>query len=272
MKTLQSGFIATIIPVSPFGRASERNFRVCSAKQCRQRSSYTAASAQGSSLEYFRSDILPPDRRGSGLPLYASPVLIFARSHNSLSSGEKQSHALGPVRNFVKISRKLVIIFLIAPFNVMVAIPAVILWAMRGTLSTASTPMDTGVVTLGVLLVGLGATGAYRCVSLFTDYGDGTPAPWDPPKNLVILGPYRHVRNPMIGSVFLVLLGEASFFASWPLFLWFAFFAAANLVYVPFFEEPQLARRFGDPYLLYKKNVCRWMPRWKPWKVSDEKS
>ena len=43
----------------------------------------------------------------------------------------------------------------------------------------------------------------------FAVRGKGTLAPWDPPKHLVVEGPYRYVRNPMISGVLFVLLGEA---------------------------------------------------------------
>ena len=44
--------------------------------------------------------------------------------------------------------------------------------------------------------------------------GKGTPAPIDPPKRLVVEGPYRIVRNPMYWSVLFVMLGEALVFRS----------------------------------------------------------
>ncbi|HSB52888.1 MAG TPA: methyltransferase, partial [Gemmatimonadales bacterium] len=38
--------------------------------------------------------------------------------------------------------------------------------------------------------------------------GRGTPAPWDPPRNLVDTGLYAWVRNPMYVGVLLCILGE----------------------------------------------------------------
>jgi protein-S-isoprenylcysteine O-methyltransferase Ste14 len=60
------------------------------------------------------------------------------------------------------------------------------------------------------------------CVILLARVGQGTLAPWDPTRRLVAAGPYRHVRNPMISSVLMMLSGEAMLFRSWPLVAWAA--------------------------------------------------
>ena len=44
-----------------------------------------------------------------------------------------------------------------------------------------------------------------------------------------------------------------------------AVFVILNTVYFIRDEEPALERRFGDNYRLYKANVPRWIPRWRPW-------
>ncbi|MDH3852581.1 MAG: isoprenylcysteine carboxylmethyltransferase family protein, partial [Deltaproteobacteria bacterium] len=97
-------------------------------------------------------------------------------------------------------------------------------------------------------------------------FGKGTPAPWDPPKRLVIRGPYRHVRNPMITGALLVLLAEATLFQSLPIAIWMTVFFIGNAIYFPFIEEKGLEKRFGDEYRNYKANVPRWLPRIRPWK------
>ncbi len=50
---------------------------------------------------------------------------------------------------------------------------------------------------------------------------------------------------------------EALLAASLPLFIWFAVFVVANVIYIPMTEEPGLAKRFGEDYLAYKQNVPR---------------
>ena len=99
----------------------------------------------------------------------------------------------------------------------------------------------------------------------FVRRGQGTPAPWNPPHRLVVTGPYRHVRNPMIAGVCLVLLGEACVLNSLSIALWLLVFATINAVYMPLREEPGLERRFGEAYRTYKRHVPRWWPRRRAW-------
>ena len=78
-------------------------------------------------------------------------------------------------------------------------------------------------------------------------------------------GVYRHVRNPMISGVILVLLGESVLTASPPLFWWFLVVVVVNAAYIPLSEDPGLVKRFGEDYVDYKQNVPRWVLRWTPW-------
>ena len=102
-------------------------------------------------------------------------------------------------------------------------------------------------------------------IALFARVGRGTLAPWDPTSTLVVEGPYRHMRNPMISGVLFLLLGEAALLGSWPLLGWFAAVAAVNAVYLPLVEEPGLVRRHGTEYERYREHVPRWLPRLRPW-------
>lgn len=120
-------------------------------------------------------------------------------------------------------------------------------------------------VIIGLVFTILGITLMVWTNRLFATVGHGTLAPWSPPEKLVVRGVYRHVRNPMIAGALCILLGEAIFFGSWWLLGWFGFALILNLIYIPLVEERGLAKRFGDDYLLYKRNVPRWIPRWRPW-------
>ena len=99
----------------------------------------------------------------------------------------------------------------------------------------------------------------------FANDGQGTLAPWDPPRRLVVSGPYRYVRNPMISGVLFVLFGEAALLLSPQHLSWAFTFLIINLVYIPLLEEPQLRRRFGTSYVEYCQHVPRLVPRLRPW-------
>jgi protein-S-isoprenylcysteine O-methyltransferase Ste14 len=118
---------------------------------------------------------------------------------------------------------------------------------------------------IGGFCICLGLVLMVATIRLFVKIGRGTLAPWEPTQRLVVQGVYRHVRNPMISGVLFVLLGESVLTASVPLFRWFLVFAFVNAIYIPFFEEPGLVKRFGEDYISYKQNVPRWVPRWSPW-------
>jgi protein-S-isoprenylcysteine O-methyltransferase Ste14 len=113
----------------------------------------------------------------------------------------------------------------------------------------------------GLPLIIIGAAGLLWCIWEFFSSGRGTLAPIDPPKNLVIQGLYRYVRNPMYVAVVTILLGEAIFFMSRPVLIEAGiFFVLANL-FVAFYEEPSLRRQFGESYESYIQTVGRWIPR-----------
>jgi protein-S-isoprenylcysteine O-methyltransferase Ste14 len=164
---------------------------------------------------------------------------------------------------------RLVRAILILPGTVLVVMPALILWLARDTaLGARPAGVDDPRFWSGVLLFCAGLVFAVWTVRLFVSVGKGTPAPWDPPQKLVVRGPYRYVRNPMITSVLLMLTGGTLFLQSWALAGWLLVFLLANAVYFPLSEEKALERRFGDQYRTYKSNVPRWIPRLRPWRQS----
>lgn len=130
-------------------------------------------------------------------------------------------------------------------------------------------PLNLLPVLAGVGLIGGGLWLMSRTISLFATVGQGTLAPWDPPRQLVVRGIYRHVRNPMMTGVWLILIGEAALFGSRAVLNWWLIFAALNLIVIPLVEEPMLVRRFGDDYRLYRANVPAWIPRLHPWEPPD---
>ncbi len=159
----------------------------------------------------------------------------------------------------------------ILPGTVLVLIPFAVLRATAGPGDPIGiAPVDSPWMWIGAALAALGLSLAFWTGSLFARFGDGTAAPWDPPRRFVVRGPYRHVRNPMILGAISMLLAEAALFRSWPLAVWAAVFFVANAVYFPLSEEPGLARRFGEPYRTYTRHVRRWIPRLRPWTPPEE--
>lgn len=140
------------------------------------------------------------------------------------------------------------------PFVVTLVVPGVIVWR------SGAAPVNWARAVPGLALIAAGLALVAWTVGLFVTVGRGTLAPWDPTERIVVRGPYRHVRNPMIEGVLLVLLGEAVLLGSLPLLLWFVAVLAANAVYIPL-EEPGLRRRFGTDYDVYRASVPRWLPR-----------
>ena len=118
---------------------------------------------------------------------------------------------------------------------------------------------------IGLAAAAAGLFLAVWTIRLFATVGKGTPAPWKPPGKLVVRGPYRHVRNPMITGVLLMLGAESLLLGSWAVAGWALVFLVINSIYLTRVEEPGLERRFGEDYRCYRANVGRWIPRATPW-------
>lgn len=145
---------------------------------------------------------------------------------------------------------------IILPFNVTVVIPVLILYFFEFKYSAP----PAWVIISGTVLLVIGLAMAVSTMLLFNNIGKGTAAPWAPPRNLVITGPYKYVRNPMITAVLSILLAESFLLNSTALGLWFVLFFLINSIYIPQVEEKQLIKRFGEEYLEYMRKVPRWIP------------
>jgi protein-S-isoprenylcysteine O-methyltransferase Ste14 len=153
----------------------------------------------------------------------------------------------------------------ILPVTVAVLVP---LWIARRAgvrLSPGGSAAQLALQAAGVALLAVGLLLFASSLRRFASEGDGTLAPWDPPRRLVVRGPYRFVRNPMISGVLFVLFGEAAVLRSPPHAAWALAFLAANAIYIPLLEEPMLQARFGEPYAAYRRHVPRFLPRLRPW-------
>jgi len=123
-------------------------------------------------------------------------------------------------------------------------------------------PDVRGAGAAGWLFMAVGITLYFACAFWgFAVRGKGTPLPLDPPKKLVVEGPYRIVRNPMYWSVASVMLGEAAVFHSTALADLVLVFFVGVIFFVLFIEEPALKQKFGAEYEEYCQRVPRWIPR-----------
>ena len=116
---------------------------------------------------------------------------------------------------------------------------------------------------LGLIVAVLGLALAITCVLTFAFVGKGTPAPFDPPRALVVRGPYRFVRNPMYIGAGTALLGAALYYRSLALAGYALVFLLITHLFVMLYEEPHLRQVFGTSYEEYLRTVHRWMPTWR---------
>ena len=157
--------------------------------------------------------------------------------------------------------------FIALPGVALVLIPGLILWWSKSfhpgwNLSGWSVVLP---YLFGLTLIGIGLTLLNSTARLFANRGKGTLAPWDPPKLLVVEGPYRYVRNPMHSGVFITLYGEGLLFGSVPVLIFVTVAFVFHWFYIPLMEERWLKEKFGEEYLTYKRNVPAWIPRLRPW-------
>ena len=156
---------------------------------------------------------------------------------------------------------KTIVFALVVPGTVVGYIP----WRLSGW--RLGPPLFIGARWLGAAAVLLGLAVLAEAMVRFVRQGQGTPLPLDAPKRLVVVGLYRYVRNPMY----------VGFAAGW-IGLWVVFghanpaaiaaVAAIALgihLFVVFYEEPTLRRKFGRDYEEYCRNVRRWWPRVRAW-------
>lgn len=97
----------------------------------------------------------------------------------------------------------------------------------------------------------------------FLAQGRGTPAPIDPPKEMVATGFYRYVRNPMYVGVLAIIIGHFLWFKYWNLLIYAVIVFLAFHAFVTYYEEPNLKKRFGASYENYLRQVPRWIPKLK---------
>jgi protein-S-isoprenylcysteine O-methyltransferase Ste14 len=158
---------------------------------------------------------------------------------------------------------KTIIFTIVVPCTVTILLPYYFLSSRKSLLPAQIGSFQNG----GALAILFGTAIYFRCAWDFTFAGRGTPAPVDPPKELVVRGLYRYVRNPMYVGVLSILFGEALLFESRVLFQYAAGVFLIFFLVVVVYEEPVLRHKFGESYRQY----CESVPRWIPWKIHNKR-
>jgi protein-S-isoprenylcysteine O-methyltransferase Ste14 len=151
---------------------------------------------------------------------------------------------------------KSILFFILAPGTVAGFVPLALL--------RTGSQVQTGF--LSYLAYPLWVIGIAMLIWCFWDFlakGKGTPAPIEPPKELVVSGLYNHVRNPMYVGIAAILIGHFLWFGFWSLFIYVVIVVLAFHSFVTLYEEPNLRQRFGAAYEAYLNRVPRWIPRLK---------
>lgn len=157
----------------------------------------------------------------------------------------------GTASLFVKAS----VFTLVVPGTVVILVPYFLLAdASLGAIDV------NGMSLLGLLPTLLGILLYFRCAYDFVVSGRGTPAPIDPPLELVVSGPYRYCRNPMYLGILAILGGETILYRALPLLYFLLALAAGFHIVIVSYEERALRHQFGKAYTRYCETVPRWIP------------
>ena len=154
------------------------------------------------------------------------------------------------------------VFFVVAPCTLAGLIP----WLMTGWLLQPpffGLEMTRGI---GATMILAGVPGLIDAFARFALQGLGTPAPIAPPRNLVVTGLYRYVRNPIYVAVVAIILGQAVLMGDGRLIFYGALLWLSFHFFVVVYEEPTLEQTFGGEYEAFRAAVPRWIPRITPWR------
>ena len=154
------------------------------------------------------------------------------------------------------------VFFVVAPFTLAGLVPWWITgWQLRPPF--LGLELTRGI---GAIMILAGVPGIVDSFARFALQGLGTPMPIAPPRNLVVTGLYRYVRNPIYVAVVAIILGQAVLMGDWRLIVYGALWWLVWHVTVVGYEEPTLEQTFGSEYEAFRAAVPRWIPRMTPWR------
>lgn len=171
------------------------------------------------------------------------------------------------------VKAKQVMFSLILPIGVAIIIPIILLLLVDQKDCAMLINPNHVLLFLGISLLIFSLLLFIDCNIIFIKIGKGTLMPLKSleTQELIIAGPYKYVRNPMIIAVLLLVLSEALILNSLSILIWAGIAFVINIIYMPLSEEKGLEKRFGETYLHYKRNVRGWIPKLKPFKLESKK-
>jgi protein-S-isoprenylcysteine O-methyltransferase Ste14 len=139
-------------------------------------------------------------------------------------------------------------------------------WLLTSWQGHGPVPGGVPAMLLGGLMIAAGVAVIVDAFVRFALEGRGTPVPMAPPKELVVGGVYRHVRNPMYLALGSLVAGQALLLGRPVLWAYLGVLTLVSVAFVHIYEEPHLTAVFGRRYAEYRRNVPGWLPRMRPWR------
>lgn len=131
-------------------------------------------------------------------------------------------------------------------------------------------PVDSLIVSIvGMIFVLIGAVFMVWSNIDMVKIGRGCPtdgfniALGERTKKLIVQGPYKYTRNPMLFGTFVFYVGLALLFNSYSALIVPIVFVSYMVWHVKKFEEPRLYNDFKDEYVEYKKRTPLLFPKFK---------
>lgn len=197
-------------------------------------------------------------------------VLVVAREEGRAMIGENvRSRTSRSNQTTFNIAKTLLQTVIFWGFFLFV-VPALISWIESRT-GLLEFRFDLGNVKwlAAVMFALAGSLGIWSGVTMAA-LGKGTPLPFDCPSTLVVAGPYRHVRNPMVIAGLAQGIAVGMWLGSWPVIIYSLLGAPVWMIFVQPWEERDLSARFDEEYVCYRSAVKCWIPRLRPYHGVDE--
>jgi protein-S-isoprenylcysteine O-methyltransferase Ste14 len=160
-------------------------------------------------------------------------------------------------------NQRILLLLPLAPVFLLLLPYLVVTWGARIDAAAGIAPMLPAPLHLLVAALLALPSGVLAIWSIYAQFtiGRGTPVPVMATQKLIIQPPFSYCRNPMALGTLGMYLGVAVLFRSWGGVVVVLLGAAALLTYIKLVEEKEMAARFGEEYLEYKRQTPFLIPR-----------